>query len=88
MHRYELLYTPHIANSELWKISGHLDFYRESMFDQMEVENEDYQLRPMNCPFHVLIYKVSTNSLVSFSSFFLSLLPSPPRRNLCHALGS
>eukprot|EP00188_Purpureofilum_apyrenoidigerum_P000966 Plantae.Rhodophyta-Purpureofilum_apyrenoidigerum.ctg1493.p1 GENE.Plantae.Rhodophyta-Purpureofilum_apyrenoidigerum.ctg1493~~Plantae.Rhodophyta-Purpureofilum_apyrenoidigerum.ctg1493.p1 ORF type:complete len:705 (-),score=119.19 Plantae.Rhodophyta-Purpureofilum_apyrenoidigerum.ctg1493:670-2640(-) len=54
---YELLYTPHVANLNLWKTSGHLDFYRESMFDQMEVENEAYQIRPMNCPFHVLIYK-------------------------------
>lgn len=54
---YELLFTPHIANVDLWKTSGHLDFYQESMFDQMNVEDEKYQLRPMNCPFHCLIYK-------------------------------
>jgi len=54
---YELLYTPHMANVDLWKTSGHLEFYSESMFDQMQVERETYQIRPMNCPFHVLIYK-------------------------------
>ncbi|MEM1280125.1 MAG: threonine--tRNA ligase [Cyanobacteria bacterium P01_H01_bin.152] len=54
---YELLYTPHIANSDLWQTSGHLDFYKESMFEQIAVEAQQYQLRPMNCPFHVLIYQ-------------------------------
>lgn len=54
---YELLYTPHVANVELWKTSGHFDFYQESMFDQMQVEDEQYQLKPMNCPFHCLVYK-------------------------------
>lgn len=54
---YELLYTPHVANAELWKTSGHSDFYSESMFDQMKVEDEMYQLRPMNCPFHCLVFK-------------------------------
>ncbi len=54
---YQLLYTPHIAKVDLWKTSGHFDFYGESMFDQMDVENEEYQLKPMNCPFHVAIYK-------------------------------
>ncbi|MGD1861640.1 MAG: threonine--tRNA ligase [Leptolyngbyaceae cyanobacterium] len=54
---YELLYTPHIANSDLWQTSGHLDFYKESMFEQISVETQQYQLRPMNCPFHVLIYQ-------------------------------
>lgn len=54
---YELLYTPHVANVGLWKTSGHFDFYSESMFDQMDVEGEEYQLKPMNCPFHCLIYK-------------------------------
>lgn len=52
-----MLYTPHIARVDLWKTSGHFDFYRESMFDQMDVENEEYQLKPMNCPFHVSVYK-------------------------------
>lgn len=54
---YELLYTPHVANVELWKTSGHYDFYSESMFDQMNIEGEQYQLKPMNCPFHCLVYK-------------------------------
>ena len=54
---YELLYTPHVASVDLWKTSGHLDFYQESMFDQMDVENDMYQLKPMNCPFHCLVYK-------------------------------
>lgn len=59
---YDLLYTPHVANAELWKTSGHLDFYSESMFDQMDVEGENYQLRPMNCPFHCLVYKNGVRS--------------------------
>ena len=54
---YEFLYTPHIANLELWKTSGHYDFYRENMFDQMDIDAQKYQLKPMNCPFHVLTYK-------------------------------
>lgn len=54
---YELLYTPHVANVDLWRTSGHLDFYQESMFEQIKVENEQYQLKPMNCPFHCLIFK-------------------------------
>lgn len=52
---YELLYTPHVANLNLWKTSGHFDFYKEGMFDQMDVEQEQYQIKPMNCPFHVLV---------------------------------
>lgn len=43
---------------DLWKTSGHFEFYGENMFDQMEVEGQDYQLRPMNCPFHIAIYNV------------------------------
>ncbi|MDD3517551.1 MAG: threonine--tRNA ligase [Chromatiales bacterium] len=54
---YEFLYTPHIANHDLWKTSGHADFYAESMYEPMEDDNQSYQLKPMNCPFHVLIYK-------------------------------
>jgi len=54
---YDIIYTPHIANLNLWKTSGHFDFYRSDMFDPMEVENEEYQIRPMNCPFHCLMYK-------------------------------
>jgi len=59
---YELLYTPHVANLDLWKTSGHFDFYRDGMFDQMDVEGDEYQIRPMNCPFHCLVYKDSLRS--------------------------
>ena len=54
---YDLVYSPHMANINLWKTSGHFDFYRQDMFDQMDVENEQYQIKPMNCPFHCLMYK-------------------------------
>ncbi len=63
---YDLLYTPHVANVNLWKTSGHVDFYRESMFDPIEVEAQEYQLKPMNCPFHVLTYQ---NNLHSYREF-------------------
>ncbi|MFM2063773.1 MAG: hypothetical protein RLZZ507_3444 [Cyanobacteriota bacterium] len=59
---YQLLYTPHVANLDLWKTSGHFDFYQENMFDSMEVENQAYQIKPMNCPFHVLTYKHQLHS--------------------------
>jgi threonyl-tRNA synthetase len=54
---YELLYTPHIAHEDLWYTSGHKDFYAESMYQPMEDDHQLYQLKPMNCPFHVLVYK-------------------------------
>ena len=63
---YEPVTTPHMANLDLWKISGHNDFYRESMFQPMEVEHQVYQLKPMNCPFHVLIYKDTLHSYKEF----------------------
>ncbi|CAN0927166.1 Threonine--tRNA ligase, chloroplastic/mitochondrial 2 [Linum grandiflorum] len=63
---YDLLYTPHVAKADLWKISGHLDFYKENMFDQMDIENEQYQLRPMNCPYHILVYKRKPHSYRDF----------------------
>ncbi|MGD9387978.1 MAG: threonine--tRNA ligase [Gammaproteobacteria bacterium] len=56
-HGYELLFTPHIALEDLWHTSGHTDFYRESMYKPMEEDGQEYQLKPMNCPFHVLVYK-------------------------------
>lgn len=59
---YEFLYTPHMANLELWRTSGHLDFYNESMFKPLEVDKQQYQIRPMNCPFHILIYKNQQHS--------------------------
>ena len=54
---YHLVFTPHVMRLDLWKTSGHTDFYRENMFGPMEVEKADYQLKPMNCPGHILIYK-------------------------------
>ena len=54
---YEIVFTPHIAKLDLWRTSGHLDFYKDSMFDPMDIEGQQYQLRPMNCPFHIFIYK-------------------------------
>lgn len=55
-HDYELLYTPHIARQDLWKTSGHLDFYSENMYSAMNIDDVQYQLKPMNCPFHVGIF--------------------------------
>jgi threonyl-tRNA synthetase len=54
---YELVYSPHVARLDLWKTSGHVDYYREYMFTPMKLEASEYQLKPMNCPFHIMIYK-------------------------------
>jgi threonyl-tRNA synthetase len=54
---YDLVFTPHIMRLDLWQTSGHTNFYRENMFGPVEVEKADYQLKPMNCPGHILIYK-------------------------------
>src|SRR5579864_9093877 len=54
---YDLVFTPHIMRLDLWKTSGHANFYRENMFGPIEVEKADYQLKPMNCPGHILIFK-------------------------------
>jgi threonyl-tRNA synthetase len=54
---YDLVYTPHVARVDLWKTSGHWGYYRENMFTPMQLEDAEYQLKPMNCPFHILIYK-------------------------------
>jgi threonyl-tRNA synthetase len=54
---YDLVFTPHAMRLHLWETSGHTNFYRENMFGAMEVENDHYQLKPMNCPGHILIYK-------------------------------
>jgi threonyl-tRNA synthetase len=56
-NNYELVYSPHVARLDLWKTSGHLDFYRENMYASMPVESSEYQLKPMNCPFHIMVYK-------------------------------
>ena len=54
---YELLYSPHVARQELWQTSGHSDFYSENMYQPIKVEEEMYQLKPMNCPFHIVVYQ-------------------------------
>ncbi|GLI53385.1 threonine--tRNA ligase [Thermodesulfovibrio yellowstonii] len=59
---YQLLYTPHIARLDLWRKSGHLDFYRENMYSPMEIDEIAYQLKPMNCPFHIQVYKSELRS--------------------------
>ena len=53
---YSLVYTPHVAKIDLWKTSGHFNFYAQNMFKTMELDDAEYQLKPMNCPFHILIY--------------------------------
>jgi threonyl-tRNA synthetase len=59
---YELLYSPHIGSSKLWHTSGHLDFYRENMYSPLDIEGQPYYLKPVNCPFHMLVYKSQTRS--------------------------
>lgn len=54
---YDLVYSPHTARLDLWKTSGHLDYYRENMFPSMKLEGSEYQLKPMNCPYHIMIYQ-------------------------------
>ena len=54
---YSLVYTPHVARHDLWKTSGHAEFFSDNMFSTMQLDDSDYQLRPMNCPFHILMYK-------------------------------
>ena len=65
-HDYELLYTPQIAKRDLWQTSGHLDFYVDDMFSPMEVDGVNYQIKPMNCPFHIAIYKTAKKSYREF----------------------
>ena len=59
---YDLVYSPHIARRFLWEKSGHTNFYSENMFAPMEVEDQPFQLKPMNCPFHIQIYKTKLRS--------------------------
>ena len=61
-HGYELLYTPHIGRSQLWETSGHLDFYKDGMYAPMEIDETNYYAKPMNCPFHIEIYKSGVRS--------------------------
>ncbi|MCD5412263.1 threonine--tRNA ligase [Thermodesulfovibrionales bacterium] len=59
---YKILYTPHIAKLSLWQRSGHWDFYRENMYSPMDIDEVSYELRPMNCPFHIAVYKSTGRS--------------------------
>ena len=59
---YELVYSPHIGKSTLWETSGHLDFYAENMYSPMDVDGQSYYVKPMNCPFHIQMYKTSLRS--------------------------
>jgi threonyl-tRNA synthetase len=59
---YSLVYTPHVARRQLWQTSGHEGYYAENMFDVMELDDAEYRLKPMNCPFHILIFKDSLKS--------------------------
>ncbi len=59
---YQFVYTPHVGKAKLWEISGHLEYYRENMFPEMEMEGESYYVKPMNCPFHISIYKSRVRS--------------------------
>ncbi|MGE0645830.1 MAG: threonine--tRNA ligase [Nitrospira sp.] len=54
---YDLVYSPHTARLDLWKTSGHVDYYRDNMFPPMKLEGSEYQLKPMNCPYHIMIYQ-------------------------------
>jgi len=59
---YDLIYTPHVGKSDLWSKSGHLDNFKENMFSSIEMDNSEYYLKPMNCPFHIAYYKNSLRS--------------------------
>ena len=59
---YEMVYTPHVGKSWLWETSGHLDFYKEGMFNSIEMDASDYYAKPMNCPFHIMIYNNTKRS--------------------------
>jgi len=59
---YQIVFTPHIGRANLWQTSGHLGFYRDSMYAPMEIEGDPYYIKPMNCPFHIFIYKSALRS--------------------------
>ena len=59
---YDIVFTPHIGRAHLWETSGHLDFYRDGMYSPMDIDGQEYYIKPMNCPFHIMIYKSRTRS--------------------------
>ncbi|RLC80085.1 MAG: threonine--tRNA ligase [Chloroflexi bacterium] len=59
---YDIVFSPHIGRAQLWETSGHLDFYKEGMYAPMDIDGQEYYIKPMNCPFHILIYKAQLRS--------------------------
>ncbi len=59
---YKLIYSPHIGHLKIWKKSGHWDFYRENLYSPMKIDNEQYLIKPMNCPFHIFVYQSQMRS--------------------------
>ncbi len=59
---YDIIFTPHIGKGHLWETSGHLDFYKDGMYSPMDIDGQDYYIKPMNCPFHIMIYKSQLRS--------------------------
>ena len=59
---YDIVFTPHIGKAHLWETSGHLNFYKDSMYSPMEIDEQEYYIKPMNCPFHIMIYKTRMRS--------------------------
>jgi len=59
---YDIIFTPHIGRAQLWEMSGHLDFYEDGMYSPMDIEGQDYYIKPMNCPFHIMIYNAKMRS--------------------------
>ena len=61
-HNYDIVYSPHVGKSRLWETSGHLDFYSDSMYSPIDVDGQEYYMKPMNCPFHIMIYRSALRS--------------------------
>ncbi|MBM3132243.1 MAG: threonine--tRNA ligase [Chloroflexi bacterium] len=59
---YDIVFTPHIGRAHLWETSGHLNFYKDSMYSPMDIDGQDYYIKPMNCPFHIMMYKTRLRS--------------------------
>ncbi len=73
-HDYQIVATPHVAKAHLWETSGHLDFYADAMYPEMELDHGDgYYVKPMNCPFHILVYKSRSHSYREFPLRFFEL---------------
>jgi threonyl-tRNA synthetase len=70
---YDIVYSPHIAKVHLWETSGHWNFYRENMYSPMEIDEIQYVLKPMNCPFHILMYKTQLRSYRSLPMRYAEL---------------